>query len=117
MSDFRYDASLIKPVRGPDVDGEPGDWSTTWVLSLRAAVPPGALEELARTLAAIDGVHAVEAEAVDDLTARVVLRTAEHPFDPEGIPWTNAFLVQADARLGGLTQVNGSPRDWWRPFW
>ncbi len=47
---------------------------------------------------------------------RVEARSSSHPFDPESYPWLDALLIDIDSSRGGIVEINGSARDWWRTF-
>jgi hypothetical protein len=45
----------------------------------------------------------------------MVTMTAAHPLDVEAWPAIDSVLTVLNQALG-LATINGTPREWWRPF-
>lgn len=110
----RYDASLIRPVRPPEVEGRTGQWDAAWQLT---AARPRTDADLRRAGAAICAATGIAARLTLLPGSRVRLETTTqvHPLDAEAWPVMDAMLVALDDQLG-LATINDCPRAWWRPF-
>lgn len=109
-----YDTSLIRPIRPPRLERVGDAWRSSWRITTRATVLPEALPDVATEVGVAVGVEVALATDDDDALA-LVMTTVWHPLDVEAWPVVDRILVELDDRWG-LIEINGSPRDWWRPF-
>jgi hypothetical protein len=113
-----YGPESIHPLRPPEVEEEmPATrWRSRWLLRLEAPVDQPVLRTLASRLSTSDPGMTVELSLLTDHTVRLELRLPVHPLDVEAYPLIDKVLVAIDAALGGIAEINDSPRDWWRTF-
>lgn len=111
-----YDPRLIRRLRPPEVEGTDGEWTSRWVLRLRSVPGQGELSDVAAKLSAEEGEGGVQLVALHGDLVRLVLGSRVHPLDPEAYPHVDRVLRAIDRSLGGIAEINGSPRDWWRTF-
>lgn len=109
-----YDASAIKRIRPPEVEGESGHWHAVWQLATARPVTPAELREAEATVSAIPGIE-VRLILTADSRVRLETITELHPLEVEAWPLIDATLLALDHRLG-LAEINDCPRGWWRPF-
>jgi hypothetical protein len=50
------------------------------------------------------------------LELRLEIRSVENPLQPDAYLMIDVVLRRVDNELGGISEINGSPRDWWRTF-
>jgi hypothetical protein len=113
-----YGPESIHPLRPPEIEEEaPGTrWRSRWLLRLEAPVDRPALPALATHLSTPDPVVTVELSPLTDHTVRLDLSLPVHPLDVEAYPLIDKVLLAIDATLGGIAEINDSPRNWWRTF-
>lgn len=111
---FEYDASQINWLRPPDVEGEVGAWQATWLLQL-GDDGPAATSSIAPLRAALDSCS-ITLTGLGDGAVRLVTHTPEHPLHVDGFDMIDQILGGLDAALGGVAEINGSPRAQWRTF-
>jgi hypothetical protein len=114
MGPPRYSASLIKPVRPPEVEGEIGEWHALWQLATIRPVSEGLLRRAEAEVSAAAGIE-VRLQKTAGSRVRLETITAAHPLEAEAWPVIDSMLLALD-RLIGLATINDSPREWWRPF-
>lgn len=110
-----YDPRFIRRLRPPEVEGAGGAWTSRWVLRLRSVADERELSDVAARLSA-EGKDGVELVALNGDLVRLELGSGVHPLDPEAYPLVDRVLRTIDRSLGGIAEINGSPRDWWRTF-
>lgn len=111
-----YDERSIRRLRPPEVEGSAGDWTARWLLRLNAATDDASLAAKSAQLTSEEWPCEVEVLRLAGSDIRLQLRTAVHPLDPESYQLTDRVLKDIDGTLGGILEINGSPRDWWRTF-
>jgi hypothetical protein len=85
-----------------------------WVFELtkeQDTLPLGLGDELARSCDC-----SIEFDLTVPTIMNMTVTSTWHPFDVEGLPPVHKILLTLDRQLGGIVQINGSPRDWWLPF-
>ena len=111
-----YDDTSIRRLRPPEVEGSRGDWTSRWLLRLREDPDHDSLADASDRLSRLEGLIEVSVTALGRAEIRVETRSSSHPLDPESYLWIDALLIDIDSSLGGIVEINGSPRDWWRTF-
>lgn len=113
MPSTPYTSDQIDWLRPPEVEGEAGDWTSLWLLSVASAmVEPGAPswpDDVERDLISFELVELAAAEV------RLEIRSRVHPLDLEGYPVIDAILLWLHEEVG-IDEINGSERSKWRPF-
>lgn len=112
-----FDGASIRRLRPPEVEGATGEWTSRWLLRLDIPIPAGAaqLDILSAQLTAHTDAR-VSVRSINDREVRLEMQSEVHPLDPEAYPLTDHVLMALDSALGGIDEINGSPRDWWRTF-
>jgi hypothetical protein len=113
-----YGPESIHPLRRPEIEEEVigTRWRSRWLLRLHDPIDQPALPALATRLSAPDPAVTVELSPLTDHTVRLDLILPVHPLDLEAYPLIDRVLLAIDASLGGIAEINDSPRDWWRTF-
>lgn len=111
-----FDDTLIRRLRPPEVEGSVGDWKSRWLVRLREGPDADSLRDEACRLASVEDVMDLCLTSLDNAEVRLDVRSTSHPLDPEAYPWVDIVLKAIDASLGGIVEINGSPRDFWRTF-
>lgn len=111
-----YDDTSIRRLRPPEVEGSVGDWKSRWLVRLGEGPDADSLRAEASRLGGVHEVLGLSLTLLDDAEVRLDIRSTSHPLDPEAYPWVDLVLKAIDASLGGIVEINGSPRDFWRTF-
>ncbi|HVF20818.1 MAG TPA: hypothetical protein VNA14_11330 [Mycobacteriales bacterium] len=112
----RYDKSMINWLRVPDTQGEAGDWTSTWSLTVTFVPEQAELRRLSTELADLEGVHDAAFTATGEDGLRMDLRTVHRPVDEEAYLLVDRVLIRVDEAVQGIVEINGSQRDLWRTF-
>jgi hypothetical protein len=109
-----YDASAIRRIRPPEVEGENAQWRSQWQLTTSRRVTDADLR-IAEADASAPPAIDVRLTLIADRKVRLETMTRVHPLEVEAWPVIDSMLLTLDRHLG-LAEINDCPRDWWRPF-
>jgi hypothetical protein len=112
----QFNADSIKPIRWGEVSELPnGHWLTTWTIDLESV-------DLSQFGSVVDAATDTEAGFSPRLTQTgpttiaVAVETTRWGMELDYYDLTYRLLSLIDSRLGRIATIQGTPRDWWKPF-
>lgn len=109
-------ARWIRPVRwGALVQLSEGHWRTTWEIELEALDVTG-LDEVASGAADAEAGFTPRLSARGSVDLLVTVDTTRWAMELDYYDLTYRLFKVIDARLGRIRRIQGTPREWWRPF-
>jgi len=110
--DYRH--GFINALRPPEVEGEVGSWTSRWLLKTNRPITQSQLSQAAESSSREDVL--VRLSDLGGGRLRLEIDSPRHALDVEAYPEVDHVLRTLDEALGGILEINDSPRDWWRPF-
>lgn len=116
MPEPDYTASMIKPVQWGKVAQLPGGhWQASWDIELET-LDATRLEEVAEAATDAASGFTPRFTVYGETALLVTIETIRWSMEVEYYGLTYTMFRLIDARLGRISLLQGSPRDWWSPF-
>ena len=111
-----YDATWIKPIRwGERVQLPDGHWRTTWTIDMETLDMAG-LGDVASLAADAEAGFTPRLRATGPVELLVTVDTTRWGMELDYYDLTYRLFKRIDARLGRIRLIQGTPREWWKPF-
>ena len=112
-----YSHEDIRLLRQPEIEQMPhGSWKSRWQLELAELPSADQLRILAQRLNRLQPGMSVNLTPLTERSVRLNLVLPVHPLEVEAFPLIDDVLLAIDSSTTGITEINSSPRDWWRTF-